>query len=152
MPASQWSEIYETGDPQIDADHRAFFQGLEALRQAIEHGRPVEHAAELLSILHEHALAHFQREEITMHRVGCPAHAQNCAEHHDFIRKLDGWTQLICFSQLTPSLVVDIHREASHWMTNHILKTDCRLRGCLKPISPKPASEDTAQPAAASVE
>lgn len=128
----QWSEKFETGDPQIDADHREFFLRVEALRLAIESGHAAERAAELLTLLHEHALAHFQREESTMERSGCPAHGENCTAHAEFARKLEGWTQLICLTPPTPSLVEDIHREASAWMSQHILRIDCRLRGCLR--------------------
>ncbi|MBX3738637.1 MAG: hemerythrin family protein [Candidatus Didemnitutus sp.] len=128
---TDWSERFETGDPQIDADHREFFRRIAALKAAFAAGAPANRAAELLQLLHDHALAHFQREELTMAHTGCNAHAENCAAHQEFARKLDGWTQLLCLSGPTPSLVEDIHRESAAWMRHHILRVDCRLRGCL---------------------
>ncbi|MBI5422992.1 MAG: hemerythrin family protein [Opitutae bacterium] len=128
---TDWSERFETGDPQIDADHREFFLRIEALKAAFAAGAPTNRAAELLQLLHEHALAHFQREELAMARAGCGAHIENCTAHREFARKLDGWTQLLCLSGPTPSLVEDIHRESAAWMRHHILRVDCRLRGCL---------------------
>ena len=127
---SHWNVNFETGNPQIDADHREFFHRVEALRLAIEAGEAAARAAELLALLHEHALAHFHREESVMRHSGCPAHEANCTAHAEFARKLDGWTQLMCLTPPTPSLVADIHREASAWMSQHILRIDCRLRGC----------------------
>lgn len=128
---TDWSERFETGDPQIDADHREFFRRIEALKAAFAAGAPANRATELLQLLHEHALAHFQREELAMARAGCSAHTENCAAHREFARKLDGWTQLLCLSGPTPSLVQDIHRESAAWMRHHIMRVDCRMRGCL---------------------
>jgi len=127
-----WSERFDTGDPQIDADHREFFRRIEALKTAFAGGAPANRATELLKLLHEHALAHFQREEHAMARANCGAHHANCAAHQEFARKLEGWTQLLCLSGATPSLVEDIHRESAAWMQHHILRVDCQLRGCLR--------------------
>ncbi|MBA4137787.1 MAG: hypothetical protein C0518_10765 [Opitutus sp.] len=125
-----WSARFETGHPDIDADHREFFRHLETLRKALDHGAGVEKAAELLAVLQEHALGHFQREEKHMRDVACPALHRNCSAHAEFARKLEGWTQLLCLGGQSLSLIEDIHRESSTWMEAHIAGIDCQLRGC----------------------
>jgi len=132
----QWSEKYATGFPHIDADHRDFLQRAAALRTAIDHGAGPAKIAELLALLQEHALRHFQREEVLMAQVGCPAHASNCAAHREFARKLEGWTQLLCLSNASASLLSDIHREATQWMEQHIACIDCELRRCRREGGP----------------
>lgn len=127
---STWLESYTTGHPQIDADHREFFRRADKLRTAIEQDAGPEKVAELLALLQEHALIHFQREEALMKRVGCRSHKKNCAAHHEFARKLEGWTQLLCLSGSSASLLADIHRESTRWMAEHISGIDCDLSSC----------------------
>ena len=67
-----------------------------------------------------------------MHRVGCPALAENAAAHREFAQKLEGWFLLLSMSGTPVSLLLDVQREASHWIAAHIVQVDCKLRGCRK--------------------
>lgn len=125
-----WSESLCTGHAQIDADHREFFRQLTELQKAIDDGVGADRTAELISILQEHALGHFQREELHMEKVKCRSSKQNCAAHREFARKLEGWTMLLCASGGSPSLMQDIHRESGAWMESHIQNVDRHLRDC----------------------
>ena len=64
-----------------------------------------------------------------MQLVNCPAQAENCREHTLMIVRLDGWLKRL-EQGITIPLVLEVHREISDWVLNHILKTDCKLRGC----------------------
>jgi len=125
-----WSARFETGHPQIDAEHREFIRQLQALKAAIDAGAGREQTVELIVILQKYALGHFAREEAHMLNVKCPATGANCSAHREFARKLDGWLELLSYSGTPVSLLLEVHRESIQWIENHILNIDCRLRGC----------------------
>lgn len=139
---STWTQEFETGHPQIDAEHREFIRRLNDLKAAIDAGAGRERTVELIVLLQKYALGHFAREEAHMHRVGCPTHRQNCAAHAEFAAKLAGWLDLLTFSGTPVSLLVEVHRESLRWITTHIRTIDCGLRGCPR----VPESRDRPEP------
>ncbi len=125
-----WSPRFETGHAHLDAEHRAFFDQLNRLQDAIESGAGREKIVEMITILQQYSLGHFAREEDHMRKVHCPAIDANCSAHRSFSAKLDGWLELLSTSGSPVTLLRDIHRESSAWIESHILKIDCQLRGC----------------------
>jgi hemerythrin len=125
-----WGPHFETGHPQIDAEHRQFFQRLGEIQDAIEAGAGRERIVELIAVLQQYALIHFSREEDFMRSVRCPAYKDNCAAHKAFGLKFDGWLQLLSTSGSSVTLLQDIHRESVAWIEAHIVDVDCKLRGC----------------------
>ena len=128
-----WNPDLETGHAEIDADHRQLFAQLNDLKTAIDSGAGRERMVDLITILLGYALQHFAREEAHMQRVNCPAITDNIDAHRDFARKLDGWLVLLSTGGMSASIMIDVHREAAAWIEAHILKVDCRLRGCRVP-------------------
>lgn len=137
---SSWNPRFETGHPQIDAEHQEFFRRLDVLRAAVEAGEGRARIIDMIVILQKYTLGHFSREEAHMRRVACPALAQNCTAHREFARRLDGWLELLSTGTEPISLLLDIHQETITWIESHILNVDCQLRGCrLPPAQPGPA-------------
>ena len=131
-----WTQEFETGHPQIDAEHREFIRQLNEIRAAIDAGAGRELIVRLIILLQNYALAHFAREEAHMHRVGCPTHRKNCEAHGEFSEKLAGWLVLLSYSGTSVTLMAEVHRESLAWIESHIKTVDCGLRRC--PRDPKP--------------
>lgn len=125
----QWSEALATGHPLVDNDHRQILTSLNELEAALQTGAGKEQIAKIIEFLGRYTRDHFTREEVHMQRVGCPAYDENCREHDALLDKLDGWTGRLQQGAST-SLVIEVHREISNWIRGHIVKTDCKLRGC----------------------
>jgi hemerythrin len=142
IPMTTWSSRFETGHPQIDAEHQEFIRQLNMLKAAIDGGAGPERTVELIVILQKYALGHFAREEAHMLRVGCPTRGANCLAHGEFARKLERWLELLTFGGTPVSLVLEVHRESVAWIEAHILNVDCGLRGCAKQ---QPTSGESAQ-------
>ena len=124
-----WNDSLATGHPAVDQDHRALIDSLNNLERALQQGAGKEQVEKILGFLNTYSREHFAREEQHMLKVGCPAHAENCREHAAFVAKLDGWIAQLQQGAST-SLVLQIYRETANWIRGHILKTDCKLRGC----------------------
>jgi hemerythrin len=125
-----WGPRFESGHPQIDAEHKEFFRKLGAIEAAIEAGAGRERIVELIAVLQKYALVHFSREETIMQTVQCPAIRENCAAHRAFEARFEGWLNLLSTSGSSVTLLRDIQRESTAWIESHIEHIDCRLRGC----------------------
>lgn len=134
-----WDERFATGHRQIDDEHQAFCRQLDAIKQAIDGGAGREQIVQLIVVLQKYALGHFAREEAHMLRFKCPAQRENCRAHRELETKLERWLEILTMSGAPVSVLTDVHREFSTWITDHILTIDCQLRGCVpnQPQSPK---------------
>lgn len=124
-----WNETLMTGHPQVDADHKQLIDALNQLEAALREGKTQESIAPIIEFLNRYTREHFAREESHMQKVGCPAYEDNCREHALLVSRLDAWINRLEYGP-SLTLVLEIHREIANWIRNHILKTDCRLRGC----------------------
>ena len=125
-----WNTSLETGHTIVDTDHKQLIAQLNALSDALHEGEGREKITGMIVFLNSYAREHFAREEAHMQRIGCSAYAENCQAHRQFTSKLDGWVEKLRSSGASTSLVLEVHREASAWIRNHIIGCDCKLRGC----------------------
>ena len=123
-----WHPRLETGNAVVDNDHNSLIQQINALADALQNGTGRENLAQMLGFLNCYVRAHFVREEGIMRAVNCPASGQNCTAHKALIQKLDGWVARLQNGGATTSLVLEVHREASAWIQQHIVNVDCQLR------------------------
>jgi hemerythrin-like metal-binding protein len=126
----QWTDSLATGHQMVDQDHQQLIKSLNELEQALKNGAGREQVTQLIAFLNDYARGHFSREEAHMVRVGCPAHAENQREHQQFVARLDGWVSRLKFEGSSTPLVLEVYRDTSAWIRAHILKVDCKLRGC----------------------
>jgi len=125
-----WNSRFETGNAVVDQDHKALIAQINALEDALKKGTAKEQLGQMIGFLNQYVRAHFAREESIMRAVKCPASGQNCTAHQALTAKLDGWVSRLNTGGATTSLVLEIYREASEWLRQHIVKVDCQLRAC----------------------
>jgi hemerythrin len=124
-----WTTELETGHASVDNDHRKLVESLNALEAALREGAGKEKIAAMIGFLNQYAREHFKREEEHMQRTNCPAYAENCREHKAFVSRLNAWV-LRLNDKPSTTLVLEVHRETVAWIRAHIIKVDCKLRGC----------------------
>ena len=125
----QWNDTLATGHPVVDNDHKQLIKSLNELDEALKRGAGKEQVVAIIAFLNQYTREHFYREETYMTKVGCPSRIENCAAHAALIAKLDGWVKRL-ETGVNTSLVLEVYRETSQWIQGHILKVDCKLRGC----------------------
>lgn len=72
MPYIEWTPRYETGIPEIDAQHRNLVELIRRLQAALEEGLPQATALELSGFLLRYVEEHFRDEEAFMERIHFP--------------------------------------------------------------------------------
>jgi len=113
----------------VDTDHKQLIDSLNQLEDSLRDGAGKENIGKLLDFLNRYTRDHFAREEAHMKKIGCPAYNENCREHTLLISRLDVWLERLQRGT-SITLVLEVHREIANWIRGHILKTDCKLRGC----------------------
>lgn len=86
MPYMEWQAALETGQAQIDEEHRALVAALNRLHAAADRDRAeVERA---LAFLRDYTVTHFAAEEELMLRHRYPGTAAHFAAHADLVLRL----------------------------------------------------------------
>lgn len=124
-----WADSLATGHENVDSEHKQLIRSLNDLDAAMKQGVGREQITQMVTFLDNYVAGHFAREEAYMKKVNCPSLSENCKAHAELTGKLSKWKDQLAKGAST-SLILDIYRETSAWITNHIIKVDCKLRGC----------------------
>jgi hemerythrin len=125
----EWNDSYSTGNAMVDQDHKQLFASLNELDAALKLGAGSKKIGEIIVFLSTYTREHFAREEKHMQLVGCPVLGENCKAHAALVAKLDSWSTGLK-AGYTSALALEVYHETSNWIRGHILKVDCKLRGC----------------------
>ena len=114
----QWKPSFEVGIPQVDAEHRQFFEIINELYAAMTKGEAPAVMAAVHARLVDYAASHFRAEEEFLAAVDYPALAVQVRQHAWFLRTI---SELRLDSSDRPRETLALARD---WMLRHILGTD----------------------------
>lgn len=121
MAVFTWDERYETGYPEIDADHRQLVDSINRLFEAMDNGTPLEVYGHL-RVVHLYVTGHFAREEALIDQVGYPDALAHKAMHESFAARY------VNFMDRDPKvLLVKMSVFLHDWLHHHILVEDKKL-------------------------
>ncbi len=123
----EWNPSLETGNEDIDRQHREIFAKLNGIEAAIHEGADRECLIRLITALLDYSYIHFHHEEHAMNCSRCPFHDANCDAHREFVLRLRSWLAVIMAGGTQVSLLKEIHAESCHWIKGHIAKVDIGL-------------------------
>ena len=125
-----WSEKFETGVAEVDADHQRLVKALNQLEELFQRGAASKAVFDLLDFLGRYADQHFKREEACMHRLSCPTAAANITAHQQFMATFAKARDKLNDPTTSALVVRQIHQQLCDWIQNHIMKTDMGLKAC----------------------
>lgn len=82
-----WHKIYESGNAQIDAQHRALFEHANALLKAILDDRPKPEITQLIAALVSEIDQHFHTEEVIFQQADYPDSDHHRALHTHLVQR-----------------------------------------------------------------
>jgi len=103
----------------LDEQHKAIFQWLAQLESASAEQRTL-FGVYVLTRLKHHMREHFATEEAMMKAVGYPDLARHQAEHEVFRTRLEE----LQLKSIAQDISADTVHFLSHWLSNHIAKSD----------------------------
>jgi hemerythrin-like metal-binding protein len=134
--AIAWDETLKVGDIEIDADHKeliGLINDFEAKAKA--EGGVDKHAIQVtLERLQLYAYDHFAREEYIQAVAKYDGLEENKRQHAALRKTLGDYIARFNAGQYADLTTAAVEMSAflNHWLMNHILETDLKMKGRLK--------------------
>ncbi len=129
MERLTWTEeLYGTGVPELDRQHRRLFAAVNALVDAIEQGATAYDLKMLLARLTEHVRCHFPCEERVMEARNCSACAANTAAHREFEAEFLRFREHLERDGASADVARKLQTWLVTWIERHVMMVDTRLR------------------------
>lgn len=125
MPTIEWSDAYETGDPHLDAQHRALFALLNSLRSATVSGNGIGALDGLLAELKRYVTEHFAAEEHLMNSAAYPGAARHTILHDALATKALELIQRLKSRRVSPGPTVA--QSLAELFSEHVQAEDLKM-------------------------
>ncbi|MBT7943981.1 MAG: hemerythrin family protein [Alphaproteobacteria bacterium] len=125
-----WTNDYRVGIDSLDADHIMIFSLINHIDESHLSGADEAAIGEILKVLINRAVAHFNREEMLMKKNGYPEIDAHAEEHRRILEELGVLYEAY---QDSPSSAIsaEIVKLLSAWLEDHVLETDMQYRSYL---------------------
>jgi len=122
---AKWSESLETGDPEVDAQHRALYVLVNDLNADALIGGDRAMASSVLARILDYATTHFATEERLMEQTSYADAEHHIALHREFARKA---TELVAAHNAGHGKSLrELASFMEDWLETHIGEEDKRL-------------------------
>jgi hemerythrin len=122
-----WDRSLETGDPEIDSQHRELFHRIDKLLAATADRRARAEVGRLLTFLGDYVVSHFEAEERLMADSGYPEAAAHREEHRRFVADYARLYEDYRADGPGSVFVIKFGNRVTAWLCEHICRTDRRL-------------------------
>lgn len=122
-----WDRSLETGDPEIDSQHRELFRRIDQLMIATQDRRARAEVGRLLTYLGDYVVSHFSAEERLMVEAEYPGTLAHREEHQRFVEEYARMFQDYRANGAGPVFVIKFGNRVTAWLVEHICRTDRRL-------------------------
>jgi hemerythrin len=127
-----WDRNLETGDPEIDGQHRELFNRIDKLLAASREQRSRDEVAQTLTFLGDYVVHHFAAEERMMVLADYPEQEAHRAEHARFVQEFGILYREFKAEGPTTFFIIRVGNRVTGWLREHIYRTDRSLVEYLK--------------------
>jgi|GEM_PF-681924 len=131
-----WSDIYETGNELIDAQHRQIFASVNEFYLACNSGAENSAVWDTFALLIDYVFKHFQDEEELQRYYKYPEYLRHRQYHNAFRRIVGNLANRLEKEGPSSELLGTVCGEASDWLNHHIQSDDFVLAAYMRSISP----------------
>lgn len=121
MSLVTWSNEFELGMPEIDAQHKVLIDLINQVWVAVIKKPDREAALRILGELEKYTIAHFTAEEIFMREMDYDQFKEHKDSHEKFIARIAQEKTKILAGQ---AITLEILQFLKDWLINHILVSD----------------------------
>jgi hemerythrin len=131
MAIVEWNEMYATGIPQVDEQHKTLFKAVNEFHEGLALGKGREEMERTLDFLVSYTLNHFKTEEDFMQKHRFEGLSTHRFEHLQLMQEVmnfkERWTK-------DPSAVrpMEVARFLGQWLVHHTQDMDFRYVQFLK--------------------
>lgn len=134
MQRVEWHEGLSVGIDEIDGQHKALFNAVNAFLDSVETSKNVDDVAVVITFLEEYVGVHFDTEERAMKKHDYPLYDEHVEQHRYFSDTVSylkekylewGWGT-------TSTLKVMLQRKLVDWLLSHVSVEDKKLGAYLQ--------------------
>ena len=133
MRVFKWNAAHAVYLPEIDAEHRAFYQAAAELQQAFEGSAPAERLLEILRSMLLVLEDHFVHEERLMEATNYLSFGWHKQQHDAARHRLKEFTKEVEAGET--NAVASLLEFLSHWMRDHVAVADRMVGAYLRNYS-----------------
>lgn len=117
-----WKEVYETGIVALDNEHRGLINEINRLYEAVRDKRGETVMSDILAMLENYTVDHFQHEEKLMAEYGFPGLEEHKRAHQELIDAVQDIKDRS--SSGTEELARELLKFLRVWVLEHIVDVD----------------------------
>ncbi len=125
--AFTWTKELETGNLQIDTEHKELIQAINNLLTACSSGKGRAEVANTVDFLAQYTKTHFAHEQVLQQKYHYPDYPNHKKYHEDFIKVVDGIAARLKAQGPTIQLVGEVNMQVGNWLINHIKREDVKV-------------------------
>lgn len=125
--AFTWTKELETGNAQIDAEHKELIQAINNLLAACAAGKGRSELTHTMDFLNQYTKTHFGHEQALQLQSGYPDYANHKKYHDGFVKVVNGISARLKAEGPTIQLVGEINQQLGGWLVNHIKTEDVKV-------------------------
>jgi len=122
-----WDRNLETGNEEIDGQHRELFHRIDKLLAASREKRSREEVGQTLTFLGDYVVQHFGAEERMMGAAAYPDLEAHRAEHARFVQEFGILYREFKAEGPTTLFIIRVGNRVTNWLREHIYRTDRQL-------------------------
>lgn len=122
-----WTKDLETGNAQIDSEHKNLLQTLNGLLEACSVGRGESELNHAMDFLCQYTKTHFEHEQILQVQSGYPDYANHKKYHDWFILVVEDLSVKLRANGPSSELAGEISSKLGGWLLNHIKTEDVKV-------------------------
>ena len=117
-----WSAKYETGNTQVDEEHKEIFRLVQKVMD-VTTDNPQD-ANDTMAFLAGYTVDHFKHEERLMEESSYPAISIHKKQHSDFVEQVVAMIERVKNETDGEKNLTDIKKVVVNWLTDHVLGSD----------------------------
>jgi hemerythrin len=122
-----WDSSLETGNAQIDNQHKQLVAALNNLLDACRNGKGTDEVADTMEFLAGYTADHFADEEKIQEIHNYPDYLNHRRIHENFKRIVADMAGRLDREGPTEELLADVYANVGDWLVNHIKGDDFKL-------------------------
>ncbi len=117
----------ETGNMQIDKEHKQLINAINQLLEACSQGTGRIEIANTIDFLLEYTKTHFSHEEVLQQQSNYPDYENHKGYHESFIKIVSDLSNKLRTDGASIALVGEINSQLAGWLVQHIKTQDVKV-------------------------
>ncbi len=127
-----WDKSLETGNAEIDEQHKSIIDSINRLLEACSQGKGRSEVENTLKFLQDYVVKHFNDEERLQLKSNYPDYNAHRAKHEAFKKTVNEIVEEFNKSGASIQLVAKVNSSMAGWLISHIKSEDKKVAAYIR--------------------